>query len=517
MQIQNVRSVLRNGLAGLLMLATVGLLVGCAGSAAADTGTTDDVPAVAQDDSAVVAEAVIEPARWGDLSFDTSGEVTEVLVAPGEKVAADALLVRLDSRELALSLQGAQQDAVAQKAALEQLVKGASETLVARAAKENAQQIAQAEIALQVKKLQLEKARAEDPATNVATAQARVKQLQLQLAQMQVEPIEADLAVAQSAVDSAQAQLEQLLADPDAQAVEIARLNWELAKNSVWQTQVERDAMAGRNGVPAYQKELSKANVGAAEISASIAQTEYALAGKGATHEAVRIAEAAVRQAEAQRDRALSAQKAHAISLDILKAQIDEAEALLAQAKATQETYTLTLDVLAADVEAARLELEALQTWDNPYLDEASDEEVAQAEARLRQAELAAARLELQMEDAELRAPFAGMVVDVQVEVGDRVAPGGTVVVVATLDQLEARTVDLTELDVARVAVGQPVAVSVDALPDREFGGVVREIALQAKDYRGDVVYDVAVELPDAESLEALRWGMTVMVTIQTD
>ena len=213
----------------------------------------------------------------------------------------------------------------------------------------------------------------------------------------------------------------------------------------------------------------------------------------------------------------MSARKAHAISLDILRAQIDEAEALLAQAKATQETYSLTLDVLAADVEAARLELEALRTWDNPYLDEASDEEVAQAEARLRQAELAVARLELQMEDAAMQAPFAGTVVDVLVEVGDRVAPGGTVVVVATLDLLEARTVDLTELDVARVAVGQPVTVSVDALPDREFGGVVREIALQAKDYRGDVVYDVAIELPDAESLEVLRWGMTAMVTIEID
>jgi HlyD family secretion protein len=207
----------------------------------------------------------------------------------------------------------------------------------------------------------------------------------------------------------------------------------------------------------------------------------------------------------------------HAISLDIVRAQIDEAEALLAQAIAAQEAYTITLEMLAAEVEAAQLELEALRTWDNPYLDEASDEEVAQAEARLRQAELALARLELQMEDAELRAPFAGTVVDVGVEVGDRIGPEEVAAVVATLDQLQARTVDLTELDVARVAVGQPAAVSVDALPGREFGGLVSEVALQAKDYRGDVVYDVTVELTDAESLEALRWGMTAMVTIEAE
>jgi HlyD family secretion protein len=467
--------------------------------------------------STVIAEGVVEPARWCNLRFEVPGEVVEVPVETGDRIEAGVLLVRLDISELELGLQSAQQEVVAQGAALDGLVKGASETLVARAAKENAQQIAQAEIALQVKQLQLEKARTEDPAAIVASARAGVKQLRLHLAQMQLEPVEADLATAQSAVDGAQAQLEQLLADPDAQAVEIARLYWELAKNNLWQTQLERDALAGRSGVPAYQKDLAKATVGAAEVSASIAQLEYALAGKGVADEAVRIAQAAVRQAEAQRDRALSAQKAHAIGVDILETQIEEAEALLAQAVAAQEAYAMTLEVLAAEVEAAQLALEALQTWENPYLDEASDEEVAQAEARLRQAELAVARLELQLQDAELRAPFAGTVVDVAVEVGDCVDPSQVIVVLATLDQLEVRTVDLTELDVARVAVGQPAVVSVDALPDREFAAEVREIGLQAKDYRGDVVYDVVVGLADPGSAEALRWGMTAMVKIQID
>jgi len=519
MQIQSLKSLFRDGLAGLLLLVAVGLLAGCGGGAApAEPGSEEAVPVVAREvEGKVIAEGVIEPARSIELYFDMAGEVTEVLVASGEGVTEGAPLVRLDRRELELSLQSAQQDAIAQKAALDQLIKGASDPVIARADKGNADLVAQAEVGLQIKKLQLEQARTEDPSIDVAIAQARIEQLQLQLAQMEVEPIEADLAVAQSVVDSAQAQLEQLLADPDAQVVEIARLSWELAKNGLWQTQLERDAVAGRSGVPAYQKELAKATVWAAEISASIAQLEHSLAGKGATDEAVRIAQAAVRQAEAQRDRALSAQKAHAISLDILKIQIGEAEELLARATAAQETYDITLEMLAAEVEAGQLELQALQTWDNPYLDEASDEAVTQAEARLRQTELAVAQLELQLQDAELRAPFAGTAVDVRVEVGDQVSPGEVVIVLATLDQLEARTIDLTELDVARVAVEQPVEVSADALPGREFSGVVREIALQGQDYRGDVVYAVTVELTDPDLIEALRWGMTVMVEIEAD
>ncbi|MEA3339961.1 MAG: efflux RND transporter periplasmic adaptor subunit [Chloroflexota bacterium] len=84
-----------------------------------------------------------------------------------------------------------------------------------------------------------------------------------------------------------------------------------------------------------------------------------------------------------------------------------------------------------------------------------------------------------------------------EIDEGDAVAPGQTVLVLAALDQLWARTVDLTELDVARVEDGQTAVVTVDALPDQEFAGVVRQVALQPGDYRGDVVYAVTVELTD--------------------
>ena len=106
--------------------------------------------------------------------------------------------------------------------------------------------------------------------------------------------------------------------------------------------------------------------------------------------------------------------------------------------------------------------------------------------------------------------------VDVQAEVGDQVNPGQVVVILATLDQLEIHTTDLTELDVGRVAVGQAVKVSVDALTGREFPGVVAEIALQGQDYRGDVVYEVTVTLDSPEEATVLRWGMTAMVEIVT-
>jgi multidrug resistance efflux pump len=141
---------------------------------------------------------------------------------------------------------------------------------------------------------------------------------------------------------------------------------------------------------------------------------------------------------------------------------------------------------------------------------------LAQAEALLDKTRLAVASLELQLEDTELRAPFAGTVVDVLVDPGDEAAPGQVGLVLATLDQIEVHTTDLTELDVAGLAVGRPAEVSVDALPDRSFSGTVSEISLQGQDYRGDVVYTVIVTLDGAPD-PALRWGMTAEVRIETE
>jgi len=100
----------------------------------------------------------------------------------------------------------------------------------------------------------------------------------------------------------------------------------------------------------------------------------------------------------------------------------------------------------------------------------------------------------------------------VPVKVGDTVAAGQAVATLATLDQLRARTKDLTELDVVRLHEGQSVTVVADALPDVELAGTVARIELHAEDYRGDVVYPVTIDLDTVP--DELRWGMTALVEI---
>ena len=470
------------------------------------------VPSGAAETEHITALGTIRAAQTLQLSFGASSPVHAVLVRLGSEVKEGELLATLDTTALELELRSAQQEVALRQAVLDGLIGGSSATLVARAEAEHAQQVAQAEIALQVKQLQLEKARLEDPSANIAAAQASVEQLRLQLAQMQAEPTEADVAIAQSAVDSAQAQLDQLLADADEQALEIARLNWEIAKNRLWQAQLERDAIAGNTGTPAYQKELAKAEVGAAEFLALIAQLEYELAGRGATSEAVSIAEAAVRQAEAQRDRALGAQKAHIIGQEMLKAQISEAEEQLAQAIAAQEAYTITLDALSAGVKAARLELEGLRAWENPYLDPALPEEIAQARARLRQAALTMTQLELQLQGAELRAPFDGVISAVYLRPGEWGAPGVPVVEIIDTTRWYVETRNVSELTIGQVRAGQEAQVQVLAFRNETLHGRVDTISPVAVVQQGDTTYTLMIKLGSTDL--NLRPGMNAQVKI---
>jgi len=441
-------------------------LAGCNQSGAAvGTAAADQIPVVnSQDSNTIIAEGAITPARSSYLSFEMPGDVVNILVETGDRVEAGDLLIQLDSRELALSLQSAEQDLVAQKAALQQLLNGASDKVIARADKSNRDQIAQAEVALLAKQLQLEKTRAEDPSIGVTAAQARVEQLEFQLAQTRAQ-------------------------DP-APAVTIAQVGLERARIALADTQDEYNKSIDR---PWEDQEIRDAWADRLEQ----VQLDYRLA-------------------QAQLENALDNQQAHGVGLSVMAAQIKEARTQLAQALISQQTFSSTLDILAADVEAARLQLGALETWDNPYRDEPSAEEISQLEVMVQKAEIGVETLKLTMEDAQVVAPFDGVVVDVQVEVGDQVNHGQVAVVMATLGELEILTTDLTELDVVKVAVGQPVIVTVDALPDDEFAGTVTEIALQGQDYRGDVVYQVTVVLDEGQAIEALRWGMTTMIEIET-
>jgi multidrug resistance efflux pump len=112
--------------------------------------------------------------------------------------------------------------------------------------------------------------------------------------------------------------------------------------------------------------------------------------------------------------------------------------------------------------------------------------------------------------NAEVRAPFPGVITNLDLKVGEFAASGNPVITIADNSQWVVKTTDLTEIDVVNVTDGQPVTVSLDAMPNIELEGNVFSISQNFSENQGDVVYEVTILLTDMDP--AMRWGMTAEV-----
>jgi HlyD family secretion protein len=401
----------------------------------------------------VSAEGFVVPAVEAELSFQVSGQVVEVLVAEGASVEKGQVLVRLDSTD--------------QQRAVEQAEAG----------------VAQARAALASAQARLAQAKAGPTDQAIAQAEAAVQTAQAQLAQVKAGPTSEAIAQAEAAVQTAQAQLDQLLADARSEDIQAAAAEVLIAQASLRQAQAAYDEIAWASDVGETPEAVALEQ---ATLSFQAAQARYERLLNGATAEEIAVARAGVGEAEA----ALAAVKAGPT-----KEAIAVAEAGVAEAEAALAT------VLAGS----------------------TDEEIAIAEAGVAEAEAgltsAQAALEIAqsgLADFELVAPLAGTIARVSVEVGESVAPGTPLISLGNSSTWYVETDDLTEIDVVQVAVGQPVKVTLDAIPNREFSGVVTDIAPRSEVKRGDVTYTVTIELTDAAGAP-LRWGLTAFVDINVE
>ena len=114
---------------------------------------------------------------------------------------------------------------------------------------------------------------------------------------------------------------------------------------------------------------------------------------------------------------------------------------------------------------------------------------------------------------AEVRAPFAGTLTNLDLKVGEFAASGQPVLTVADLSGWVVKTTDLTEIDVVNLSEGQPVDVTLDAIPNVTLKGNILSISNNFTEKQGDIVYKVTILLTDKNP--DMRWGMTAQVKFQ--
>jgi len=148
---------------------------------------------------------------------------------------------------------------------------------------------------------------------------------------------------------------------------------------------------------------------------------------------------------------------------------------------------------------------DAQRTYDR--LSSGNQAEIAAAQARV---DAAQATLDL----ARVSAPFSGIVTESSPLPGDQVNAG---IAAFRLDDLSSLYVDVevSEVDINSVVIGQPVTLTFDAILGKEYHGEVVEVAQTGTAVQGVVSFKVTVELIDAD--QQVKPGMTAAVNITVE
>jgi len=193
---------------------------------------------------------------------------------------------------------------------------------------------------------------------------------------------------------------------------------------------------------------------------------------------------------------------ASSIDQAVAKSNLETAQAQFLEAQRAWERVKdgpnpADIALLQAQLADAERQWERLKDGPDP-------DDIAAAEARI-------AALQAAINLAHLTAPFDGMVTEIATKPGDQAAPGA---LAFRLDDLSRLLVDVqvSEVDINRIQVGQQVSLVFDAILNREYRGQVTEVALVGTTSQGVVDFTVTVELTDRD--EAVKPGMTAAVNI---
>jgi HlyD family secretion protein len=281
----------------------------------------------------------------------------------------------------------------------------------------------------------------------VQQAELVVQMQELMLEQIVTPPSEAQIAQAEAAVAAAWSSYNRVAEGADPEQVRIAQLEYEQA----WQGYIEADA-----GWQATPREFFAGDV--------------------------------LLQLESQVDQAAMAAEIARLQLELVRSGPD----------------TYALQAAWAQVAQAQAQLEGL-------LADPTQEEIMQSEVAVEQAQIG---LEQALEDlngATLRAPFDGIVAEINLHVGE-LPPTTTSAIVFIENNQFHIDVEVDEIDIVLIVPGQPVNITLDALPDAALRGEVTDIAPAASVSTGVVTYTVRIELEPTDM--ALRSGMTATADI---
>ena len=138
-------------------------------------------------------------------------------------------------------------------------------------------------------------------------------------------------------------------------------------------------------------------------------------------------------------------------------------------------------------------------------LEGAREQDIVSAKASVLKAEVSYEQAASDVKDARIYAPFAGTIMEKDVEEGEKVTSGignsGGGTVILTIGDLSSMKIltKVNEVDITKVKTGQDVEITLDAIRGEKYHGRVTDIASLGKIENNIVTYEVTIEILDAD------------------
>ncbi len=137
-------------------------------------------------------------------------------------------------------------------------------------------------------------------------------------------------------------------------------------------------------------------------------------------------------------------------------------------------------------------------------------ESIQSASESLRSAEISMQNLQDAMNNYTVTAPISGTIIEKDAKVGDAVKAGDTLCIVYDLSYLEM-SINVDELQISSISVGQQVQITADAVPDKTYVGTVTRVSMKGASNGGTTTYPVSIRIDDTDGL---RPGMNANAEI---
>ncbi|HLK16913.1 MAG TPA: HlyD family efflux transporter periplasmic adaptor subunit [Fimbriimonadaceae bacterium] len=403
-----------------------------------------------------------------ELKSLVSGRLKTLYVEVGDKVKAGQLVAIIDPRETQLAVDQTRSQADGARSAVQRSqIEMEQRTLTAR--------------------------------SDLASARARLTQSEEEL-KAQPELTRANIAQARTALATAQRERDRLLNSAEPSQRIAAQSSIDEAKSNVANAEAElnRDqALLGKGYVSKKQVEDAQLAVELAHTRLQTAKDNYDTIVAGFTQEIAK-ADQAIKQAQAGVDTAVANAIQDKIKRDAYRSAVADRDKAI---------------VALRDVAAMKKGID--QNW-----------------ATVRQLTAALADGERNLGETKILAPIDGLVTKKDIRVGELVtsisgfSSGSPIVRIEDRSAMKVQ-LDVNEIDAARMNIGMPVDVAIDALPDLPLHGTISKIsptsiALDNADINGqtasgtstaDTVVKYKVEVKLVNPPIAVRSGMSTKCT----